>query len=289
LANKDFYKILNVSNKASLKEIKSAFRQLALKFHPDHNPGDSEALKTFNLIKEAYETLSSPDLRKKYDFSYTPSSAPTPGEVRAEPRKTSETGREKKGRNLRYNLFITLEDVVTGCERSIRYIRKSRGEPETVQLKVRVPKGAYHHQRLKLTGYGDMSDSGPGDLFVIIHLQNHPIFIRRENDLRVNVPITYADAALGARISFPTLTGIKSLKLKACEFEDLEFHLKGQGLPDHDGKTRGELHVHCFIEHPKKMNPEQVNAMQKLRRSWPEGEMMQQYQTYLKQAKGSSQ
>jgi DnaJ-class molecular chaperone len=73
LAKKDFYKILNIDHKASTKAVKTAYRQLALKYHPDHNPNNPKAVEMFTLIKEAYDILSDPDLRKKYDFTYTPS------------------------------------------------------------------------------------------------------------------------------------------------------------------------------------------------------------------------
>ncbi len=268
-----------------MKEIKSAYRQLALKYHPDHNPDNSEASERFAEIKEAYETLTTPELKKNYDSHYKPSPRPQP---RAEPQpQTSSTGKTTKGKNLRYNLFITLEDVVNGVDRTIRYIRNNKKEKETVQLKVRVPKGAFHFQRLKLSGYGDVTAEAIGDLFVIIHIQNHPIFLRNELNIRVNVPIRYIDAALGSQIEVPTLNGIRKLKLKVCEFEDLQHTLRGFGLPDPKGHYKGDLLVHCFIEHPKRLSTHERNSMEKSLRTWPEGEMMQQYQTYLKELKGS--
>ena len=246
MAKKDYYKILNVDHKANLKTIKSAYRQLALKYHPDHNPGNARALKMFNQVKEAYEILISSEQKKNYDFSYTP--GPTPkAQAKTSPR---EAGEKTSGKNLRYNLYITLEDVAKGCERGIRYMRKNSSEKETVQLKIKVPKGAFHHQRLKLADYGDTDKSGTGDLFVIIHLQTHPMFLKNDLNLRVNVPIRYIDAALGSTVEVPTLGGIRKLKLKACEFEDLEYTMTGFGLPDPKGHFKGDLIVYCFIEHP---------------------------------------
>ncbi len=291
MAKKDFYKILNIDHKATTKAVKTAYRQLALKYHPDHNPNNPKAVEMFTLIKEAYDILSDPDLRKKYDFSYTPSKPePVVEPQRPRPSQTpsSSTTPPKKVKNLRYNLYITLEDVLNGCERSIRFIRKNQSENETVQLKVRVPKGAFNHQRLKLAGYGDVSKEGTGDLFVIIHLQEHPIFLKDDLNLRVNVPISYLDAMLGSQIEVPILTGIRKIKLKPCEFEDLNVVLQGFGLPDPKGQYKGELLVHFFIEHPKSLSTFEKNAAQKCQRTWPEGDMMRQYKSYLTQHKGSS-
>ncbi len=284
MAKSDFYKILNIDAKASLKQIKSAYRQLALKYHPDHNPGNSEAAEKFAEIKLAYETLTTPELRNNYDTQYRPSPEPQP---RAEPQpQTSATGQKTRGKNLRFNLFITLEDVAHGCDRSIRYVRTNKHEKETIQLKVRVPKGAFQNQRLKLVGYGDIQGDASGDLFVIIHIQNHPMFLRKDLNIRVNVPISYLDAALGSTIEVPTLTGVRKVKLKVCEFDDLQHRLKGFGLPDPKGHFKGDLVVHCFIEHPKRLSQNERKILEKGLQTWPEGEMMQQYQVYLKELKG---
>ena len=258
---------------------------MALKYHPDHNPGDLEALKQFTLVKEAYEVLTTATLKKNYDLNYKPQPQPV---AKAEA-PVSDTGSSDKqlNRNLRYSLYITLEDVAKGCQRSIRYIRTNKGEAETVQLTVKVPAGAFHHQRLKLAGYGDTNGNTAGDLFVIIYLQSHPIFLKKGLDLRLNVPVSYIDIMLGSTIEVPTLTGIRKIKLKACQFEDINFTLKGHGLPDAKPHLRGDLNVYCFIEHPERLSAAEKNAMQNILRTWPHGEMMQQYQSYLNQLKRS--
>jgi curved DNA-binding protein len=285
LAKKDYYRILNIDAKASVKQIKSAYRQMALKYHPDHNPGNEDAAIQFAKIKEAYDTLTTPELRRNYDAQYSPSPPPR-AKVEPQTSPVPEPRGNGRGKNLRYNLYITLEDVANGCERGIRYMRSNGGEKETLQIKVRVPQGAFHHQRLKLAGYGDVTPDGTGDLFVIVHLQNHPIFLRNELNLRVNVPIRYIDAALGSSIDIPTLSGVRKLKLKVCEFDDLEYVLRGFGLPDAKGGYKGDLVVHCFIEHPKRLSTHERQSMEKGLRTWPQGEMMQQYQVYLKEQKG---
>lgn len=282
MGKKDYYKILNVDPKASTKAIKSAYRQMALKYHPDHNPNNPQAKKQFALIREAYETLTSPELKSDYDLSYQPSV--TRPSVQ---RKKTTTTNSKTKNNLRYNLYIHLEDVLSGCERSIRYVRKVKGTSETLQIKVKVPQGAFHHQRLKIAGFGDQIGNQTGDLFVIVHLQSHPLFMQEGLDLRVNVPICYLDILLGSTIDVPTLSGIYKLKLKSFEFDQLNFKVQGQGLPDYDSKSRGNLHVFCFVEHPKRISQAEKNALQKCLRTWPQGEMMREYSSYLKQHRRS--
>lgn len=282
MVKKDYYAILNIDYKATQKQIKSAYRQMALKYHPDHNPDNPEAAKNFNLIREAYEVLTDSELKKNYDSQYSP--RPTGPTREAEPRPQTTTT-PKSAKNLRYNLYISLEDVASGCERTIRYIRKNKGEAETIQLKVKVPKGAFHHQRLRLAQYGDTDGRIHGDLFVIVHLQNHPIFILDGLNLRVNIPISYLDALLGNTIEIPTLTGTRKQKLKACQFDDLDYTFKGYGLPQKDLNYKGDLHVHCFIENPSKLSTAERTAIEKALKTWPKGEMMQQYQSYIQQHK----
>ena len=296
MATKDYYQILNVHYKADLKTIKSAYRQLALKYHPDHNPENPQALGLFTQIKEAYETLSTLEKRTEYDRTYkakpeTSYQEPMEEETFYEPTseanspKRSKPKQGKEGGNLRYNLFISLEEVAHGCERGIRYIRRQEDKKETLQLTLRVPQGAFQHQRLKLTGYGDVTKKRAGDLFVVIHIQNHPLFIKEGLNIRVNVPIHYLDAVLGKTLEVPTLKGIHSLKLKACEFENLQYVLKGQGLPHHTEKERGDLIVNCFMEHPQRLEASHEVALKKCLNTWPPGEMMQEYQLFLESIK----
>ncbi|MCJ8277376.1 MAG: J domain-containing protein [Bdellovibrionales bacterium] len=279
MAKKDYYFILGIDPSASQKAIKSAYRQLALKYHPDHNPQNAKAADRFKLIREAYDVLSNADAKRNYDFDYQPRQA-QPKRPAAKKKATKTTKRPAAGarkKNLRYNVFVTLEDVARGVEKTIRYIRTVDGEKETIQLNVKIPKGAYHQQRLKVTNFG----AEAGDLFVIVHLQNHPLFQVDGLNISVNVPINYLQAAEGATVEVPTLTGVRRIKLRSCDFDNLQYELRGQGLPDLNTGQKGDLVVYCFIEHPKRLNPHQKNALQKALSSWPQGDMMQEYQSYL--------
>lgn len=282
---KDYYAILSIDPSADLKQIKTAYRQLALKYHPDHNPNNKEAEQIFSLVKEAYEVLSDPNERKNYDSTYrpirTPSSVQTaqPDIEKNAPKSGDKT--KKAAPNLRYTIYLTLEEVSRGTQKTIRYIRKGLKEKETVEVTVPIPRGAYPSQRLKLAGYGDYSGTNYSDLYVIIQYHNHPMFIRTDLDLRINVPVTYLDVLLGQSIEVPTLHGLKKIKLVSCGFDQLKITLQGMGLPNNKSTLTGDLHIHCFVENPKKLTAQDKARLQQLGTTWPQGELMQQYQTDL--------
>ena len=284
MADKNYYSILSIDPSATPKEVKSAYRQMALKYHPDHNPGDLKALRKFNLIRKAYETLGNPKSREIYDKNFKFSQKTFKSPVWESSASDFKTGKKaERTKNLRYNLYISLEEAVKGCERNISYIRKNEGKKETVHLKVKVPRGAFHHQRLKISQYGNRSSQSRGDLFVIIHFQDHPLFIRKGLDLRVNVPVSYLDILLGKTLKIPTLLGLKKLTLKANDFQNLSFIWKGLGLSHSKSNSSGDLQIHCFIDHPENLSLKSKDALQKIQKIWPRGEMMQQYESYLEQ------
>ena len=138
---------------------------------------------------------------------------------------------------------------------------------------------------MKISEYGNRDSNTFGNLFVIIHLQDHPVFVKKGLDLKINIPISYLDVLAGESLEIPTLFGIKKLKLKTCDFENLNFTWKGLGLPEFKGSSQGDLKIHCFIEHPKSFNTKDKHTLQKFRKNWPQGEMMRQYHSYLNQFK----
>ena len=278
MAKKDYYSILEIDHTATQKAVKTAYRQMALKYHPDHNQHNSRAADRFKLIQEAYEILSNTSSRQTYDSTYAPTKT-----QEQNTRSTTKSNASVPKKNLRYNVFITLEDIIKGCEKTIRYLRNVNGEKEATQLKVKIPKGAFNQQRLKVADYG----TNNGDLFVIIHIQNHQIYQTDGLDVSVNVPINYLQAAQGAIIEVPTLSGIRKIKLRSCEFNNINFTLNNLGLPDLKTGERGNFHIHCFIENPGRLNPEQKNTVQKVLSSWPQGDMMQEYQSYLNNVRRS--
>ena len=277
MADKDFYAILKIPPRASAKDIKAAYRKLALKYHPDHNPGNKSAENQFKKILEAYEYLSDPIRKQNYDAQFKPSRKKA-AKKKASKKATTSTAKKT---NLRYNVFVTLEEVLSGCQKSISYIRNVDGQKQPVKIKIDVPAGVTPSQRLRVSQYGDQSFGVRGDLYVIVHIQDHPIFRREGLNLSVDVPINYLQALLGEPVDVPTLEGIHRLRLRPHQFSRAEIPLKYKGLPDQKTGERGHIFVNCIIDHPSSLTIKQKKELQKLVNSWPMGEKMKQYQAYL--------
>ncbi len=247
MGNKDFYSILGVSRSASAEEIKKSYRKLAMKYHPDKNPGDKKAEEKFKELSEAYDTLSDPKKKDMYDkFGSAGANAGFGGENpfggaggfggfgggfgrntgASDPFQDifgeafgdlfgqrqpggGRTRRPTKGADLKYTLNIGFEDAALGCERVITFVRNKNGRDETAKLSVTVPAGVKEGQRLKLSAEGDSASDGPaGDLYVIIHISEHPLFKRNEFDVTLDLPIAYTDAILGTSIEVPNMASV---------------------------------------------------------------------------------
>jgi molecular chaperone DnaJ len=237
---KDFYKILGVSKSASDAELKKVYRKLARENHPDSNPGDARAEERFKNISEAYSVLSDPEQRREYDAlramgggaRFTPGGPGGAGGFEdvfstlfggggfgAGGARTSYSGGfpgggfggfgPQRGADLTTSVTVNFIDSIQGTTVKLR-----TGE-ETTSLKV--PPGIQDGQKLKLRGKGQQSPNGgeTGDLLVTVKVKQHPVFTRDGDNIRVTVPVTYAEAVLGATILVPTLGG-EPVKLKVA-------------------------------------------------------------------------
>jgi molecular chaperone DnaJ len=301
LAKKDFYSLLNVSRSASAEEIKKAYRKLAMQYHPDKNPDNKQAEEKFKEFSEAYEVLSDPKKREMYDqFGHSgPQFQSGPGaggpggfgysgggfggnpenfqdvfgdifgdifggagQGRGSPR-----GRRPapKGADLKYTLILTLEEAASGCEKIISFVRQKKGRDETAKLSVNVPSGVKDGQRLKLSKEGDSSGAGdPGDLFVVIQLQEHPIFKRVENDVWMDLPISFVDALQGTSVEIPTLTGKVMLKIPPGTNSGQNFRLKGKGFSQVNSFGAGDMIIRALVDIPNQLSNEQKDLVAKL-------------------------
>lgn len=300
---RDYYSVLNVARNASADDLKKAYRKLAMKYHPDKNPGDKKAEETFKEVSEAYEVLSDPKKREMYDqFGFAGANAGfagagagggpgfggfqqggfqggfgadnenfqdifgdifgdvfgntrTGGGFRGGPRRT-------RGADLRYTLNISFEESAVGAEKTIHFIRQRNGRDETAKLAVKVPAGVKPGQRLRLAQEGDSGLNGgtPGDLFVIINVQEHMLFRREEDDVSIEVPISYLDAILGASAEVPTLTGKVQLKIPPGTHSGQTFRLKGKGFPKSGGFGAGDMLVKIMVDTP---SPSEIGAKQR--------------------------
>jgi molecular chaperone DnaJ len=142
---------------------------------------------------------------------------------------------------------------------------RGRGKVDSeATLTVRVPPGVDTGTRLRLSGEGEPGDNAgpPGDLFVVLHVREHPLFQREDSDILCEVPISFTDAALGASIDVPTLDGKLKMKIPQGTQSGKIFRLRGKGIPDLNGRGRGDQHVRVVIETPTHLSKEQRNLLE---------------------------
>lgn len=345
---RDYYEVLGVSRSASQKEIADAYRKLALKYHPDRNPGDQEAVARFKEAAEAFEVLHDAEKRGRYDryghagvdggaahFTDVNDIFEAFGDIFGESifgdffgggrgRRT----RVRKGADVACRVTLDLLEAArgttktveferhevcdechgTGCQRGhkpescaycggrgqvlqatgvfriqttcpschgsgivikhpCRECRGSGFRKQRVKREVRIPAGVDNDTRLRLEGEGEPSPQGGrrGDCYCIIEVREHPLFQREGQHLIVRVPITYAQAALGAEIEVPTLKGREELKIPAGTQPGEVFRLRGRGMPDPSRHREvGDLLVQVNLEVPKKLTPRQEELLRAL-------------------------
>lgn len=309
---RDYYSVLGVARGASAEEIKKAYRKLALKYHPDKNPGNAKAEESFKEATEAYEVLSDPKKRDLYnqfgfagvhagaqasggpggpfgaggfgggfgggssqgDFAGGPDFQSIFGDVfgdlfgnRGSGGFQKRTARPSKGADLRYSLSLSLEEAAEGGERVIRFLRQRQGREEQARLAVRVPPGVRHGQKLKLGGEGDLpakagnAQAIAGDLYVLIQLEDHPLFKREEDDVILELPLAFSDAILGGNVEVPTLGKPVQLKIPPGTFSGQIFRMKGKGFAHTGGSGHGDMLVRILVDTPTELSHQKKEAL----------------------------
>jgi DnaJ-class molecular chaperone len=294
---KDYYQILEVGRNATEKDIKKAYRRLARKYHPDVNPGNKEAERKFKEISEAYEVLSDKDKRAQYDqfghlgadWSRMRQGGPGPGGSRYqtvdfEPgagqagfgdvfemlfgggpgRARGRAPRATKGEDLRQEADITLEEAAHGTQRSI-VVTTPEGRHK--RLDVKIPPGVREGSKVRVGGEGAPGIAGgpAGDLYIIPRIRPHPQFERNGDDLQMEVPVTYTDAALGTEIAVPTLWGKVTVTVPPGTSGGQTLRLSELGMPRLRGVGRGDLLVKLRVTVPKTMGDEERALLERLR------------------------
>jgi molecular chaperone DnaJ len=279
-ADKDYYKALGVSKDATKDEIKKAYRKLAQKYHPDANAGDAAAESRFKEISEAHAILSNDEKRAEYDqirqfmesggdrfYGFRPGGQ---GSVRVNIGDLfGETGagnpfedffgfgpqRAARGQDLETTARLTFDEAISGAMRSIN------------GAKVRIPPGVKDGQRIKVAGKGAPSNGGqPGDLYVVISVDPHPIFEQvGGGDLKLRLPITFAEAALGTKVAVPTLDGQVTVKIPAGTQSGKTFRVKGKAGPRPGGGT-GDLLVTVEVQVPTKLSKQEKESLEEFAR-----------------------
>lgn len=307
---KDYYKILDVDTGADIKSIKTAYRRLARKYHPDVSD-QHDAEQRFKEVAEAYEVLSDEKKRAEYDQLRQYGSSgqqfePPPGwqgGTGAGPQGNpfggqadfsdffenvfgagrfrqnanqgsrqfdgSEDFSSTRGRDIEVDLALFLEDTQTEASRTIEYNlphydESGRQSDIRKTLKIKIPAGVADGERIRLKGQGGPGfGSGPaGDLYLRIRLVPHPLFDVAGHDLTVTVPLAPWEAALGGKVTVPTLSGKISLSVSPNSQTGQRLRIKGQGLKTR--KSQGDLYAVLKIVMPPKSTKEAEPLWQEL-------------------------
>ena len=347
---RDYYEVLGVSKGASDEELKKAFRKEAKKYHPDLHPGDKEAEAKFKEINEAYEVLSNPEKRQRYDQF---------GHAGVDPNFGAGTGGTysggfgdfgdifsdlfgggfgfgggnrrngpRRGNDVRQVVNVTFEEAAFGCKKKINITKmencptcggtgaKKGTNPETCQychgtgqiktqqrtilgymtnvttcthcngpgkiikdpcrdcrgtgkvrktrtIEINIPAGIDDGQTMQLSGQGEPGERGgpSGDLLITVRVRRHEIFERRDNDVYLEMPISFVQAALGATLTVPTLDGVVEYDIPEGTQSGTRFRLRGKGIPFIRGKGRGDQYVTVTVEVPKNLSSKQKELL----------------------------
>ncbi|WP_293695961.1 DnaJ C-terminal domain-containing protein [uncultured Agrococcus sp.] len=290
--DKDFYKVLGVPKDVGEKDLKNAYRKLARQYHPDQNPGDTAAETKFKEISEANAVLSDPKQRQEYDAIRAmaggrPRFAPGTGGAGFEdvfggfgggPRvqysqgdfddllgglfggqggfapRGGGFGAPPKGRDIAANASLDFRSAVQGDTLKLTVGGRS--------MNVRIPAGVHDGQKIKISGRGEPSPAGgpAGDLVVTVSVRSHPVFKLDGLHLRVDVPVSFSEAALGATIEVPTLGGEPvKLKVPAGTPSGRVMRVKGKGVQSKKGT--GDLLAAVQVAVPTNLGREQKKQL----------------------------
>lgn len=353
MAKRDYYEVLGVSRGSSADELKRAFRKLAAKYHPDANPGDAEAEERFKELNEAYQVLSDPEKRARYDqFGHAGAETGAgPGNFGfggfgnagfgdifdiffGSGGQNARRSGPERGPDLRYDLTVTLEEVLNGTEKEVKVVReetcsrchgnqaepgtkietcpdcRGRGEVERIsdsflgrirrvescsrcrgtgrliphpcktcaghgvvraekRLTVKVPPGVDESTRLRVQSEGAAGrrGGGPGDLIVFIHVAQHERFRREGDDLWLDLPIGFSQAALGAELQVSGVNGQNEVvHIPAGTPTGTVFRVARAGLPRLGSSARGSLNVRVVVTVPTHLNAKEREVL----RMWAE-------------------
>lgn len=282
---RDYYAIMGLKRDASQEEIKSTYRKLARKYHPDVSKV-ADAENKFKELGEAYEVLKDPKKRAQYDqygqhWQQQGQQAPHRGQsnqhyqqgnsginedefadflssIFRQRQQQEQASFYDKGQDIHAKLNISLEDSFHGTEKNLQLqtpVLDKNGYMNYEQrvIKVKIPKGIAEQQQIRLKGQGNKIAGGQsGDLYIEIHIEPHPLFKVEKKDIYLQLPITPWEAVLGASVKVPTLAGVVQLKIPKLSQNGKQMRLKGRGLP---GNPAGDQLVSLQIVIPTEENP----------------------------------
>lgn len=287
---RDPYKVLGVGRTASDADIKRAYRKLAKELHPDMHPGDDAVAERFKEVSAAYHILSDKDLRGQYDrgeigadgnqknrFRYEYAGGGQDGmegfggfgfgagnaediineffgnmRGRAGARRSRRQQRQnQRGADRSYKITVDFLDAANGTTRRISL-------PDGRTLDVKIPPGIEDGKQIRLKGQGDAGAAGgvAGDALIEITIRPHETFRREGRDIHFDLPISLAEAVLGAKVEVPTIDGPVSLTIPKGANTGRKLRLKGRGIAEGKNQDRGDQYVHLQVVLPTKTDPE---------------------------------
>lgn len=361
MAKPDFYEVLGVSRDASERDIKKAYKRMAMKYHPDRTKGDKELELKFKEVKAAYEVLMDPQKRAAYDqyghaafeqgqggfggggagaADFADIFGDVFGDIFGGGRRGGGRAQAARGADLRYNLELSLEEAVRGKEVELKIPKLSecedcdgsgarkgssaetcshchgvghiqmrqgffavqqpcphcRGRGKVIKdpcrtchgegrvertktLNVKIPAGVDTGDRIRLNGEGEAGEMGApsGDLYVQVHVREHPIFKRDGNNLYCEVPLSFTHAALGGEIQVPTLEGKVKLKIPAETQTGKLFRMRGKGVRSVRTGATGDLICKVVLETPVNLSEKQKDLLRQLDESMGTGDEAARY------------
>lgn len=339
---RDYYDVLGVARNASSDEIKSAYRKLALKYHPDRNPGDKDSESKFKEASEAYEVLSDTDKRNRYDrFGHAGLSGQTGfadvsdifsafgdilgGGIFRDIFNFGGESSRRRGNHLRCRLQLEFLEAAFGVTKDLKVQRREQcracqgtgcsqgtsrkmcrrcqgrgmiqqshgffslrtgcpdcgGQGSVIEkpceecgsrgyvigertIKVDIPAGVEDGMQIRFQGQGESMEEGvaSGDLYCEITVAPHPLFQRHNQDVVLQFPITFTQAALGAKVDVPTIYGEDKLYIPPGTQHGDVLSMKGKGFPNLQGRGKGDQLVQAIVEVPKKLSKEQKKLLE---------------------------
>ena len=267
MADRDYYEVLGVSRDATAEEIKKAYRRLAMKYHPDRNPGDETAKEKFEKVGAAYAALSDPQKRAAYDrFGKEGLNGAAGG-----PDMGGMGG--MNGADIFGSVFGDIfgdmfrNQAGGGRAEVIKDPCPDCGgtghQRKTKTLQVNIPAGIDDGQRIRLSGMGGPGTNGgePGDLYVVVHVKPHDLFRREGSNLYVDQPISFVLAALGGEITVPSLDGESRITLPEGTQTGQVFRLRGKGIKNLRSGAKGDLFCRVYVETPVNLSAEQKKIL----------------------------